>query len=81
MKNEIILLDVILLFENNIPLTCIGGEAMATEESTLQISGMTCTTCAASIEKGISKIDGVEQANVNFALELLQLCMTRRKQM
>ncbi|MFD2132222.1 heavy metal translocating P-type ATPase [Pseudogracilibacillus auburnensis] len=42
---------------------------MATEESTLQISGMTCTACAASIEKGISKIDGVEKANVNFALE------------
>lgn len=42
---------------------------MATAESTLQISGMTCTACAASIEKGISNIDGVEQANVNFALE------------
>src|SRR5699024_922979 len=39
------------------------------EQSTLQISGMTCTACAASIEKGISKIDGVEKANVNFALE------------
>ncbi len=60
---------MIFLFENNIPLPCIGGEDMATEESTLQISGMTCTACAASIEKGISKIDGVEQANVNFALE------------
>src|SRR5690625_4499409 len=60
---------MIFLFDNNIPPPCIGGEAMATAESTLQISGMTCTACAASIEKGISKIDGVEQANVNFALE------------
>jgi len=42
---------------------------MAKEEATLQVSGMTCTACAASIEKGISKIDGVEEANVNFALE------------
>src|SRR5690625_3608270 len=42
---------------------------MAREEATLQISGMTCTACAASVEKGISKIDGVEEANVNFALE------------
>ncbi len=42
---------------------------MATKESTLQISGMTCTACAASIEKGIAKLDGVEQVNVNFALE------------
>lgn len=38
-------------------------------EKTLQISGMTCTACAASIEKGISKLDGVDSANVNFALE------------
>src|SRR5690625_3827929 len=42
---------------------------MATEEKTLQINGMTCSACAASIEKGISKIEGVEQANVNLALE------------
>ncbi|HLR42323.1 MAG TPA: heavy metal translocating P-type ATPase, partial [Pseudogracilibacillus sp.] len=42
---------------------------MAREEATLQISGMTCTACAASVEKGISKIDGVEETNVNFALE------------
>lgn len=60
---------MIFLFNNNIPPHCIGGEAMATAESTLQISGMTCAACAASIEKGISKIDGVKQANVNFALE------------
>src|SRR5690625_1771344 len=60
---------MIFLFKNNIPLPRIGGKDMATEESTLQISGMTCTACAASIEKGISKIDGVEKANVNFALE------------
>src|SRR5690625_4482596 len=30
---------------------------------------MTCSACAASVEKGLSKIEGVEQANVNFALE------------
>lgn len=44
---------------------------MATEESTLQISGMTCTACAARVEKGISKMEGVDKANVNFALEQL----------
>lgn len=38
-------------------------------EKTLRISGMTCTACAASIEKAILKLDGVEKANVNFALE------------
>src|SRR5699024_4542689 len=44
---------------------------MATEESTLQISGMTCTACASRVEKGISKMEGVDKANVNFALEQL----------
>src|SRR5699024_585536 len=44
---------------------------MATEESTLQISGMTCTACASRVEKGVSKIIGVDKANVNFALEQL----------
>ena len=42
---------------------------MATTEKTLQIQGMTCTACANRIEKTLSKMDGVEQANVNFALE------------
>src|SRR5699024_11332672 len=42
---------------------------MALEEKTLQISGMSCSACAASIEKGIAKMDGVEDVNVNLALE------------
>jgi len=46
---------------------------MTTEQSlrqaTLQISGMTCAACANRIEKGLSKIDGVQQANVNYAME------------
>ena len=44
---------------------------MATKESSLQISGMTCTACASRIEKGIRKMPGVDQVNVNFALEQL----------
>ena len=44
---------------------------MATEESTLQVSGMTCTACANRVEKGIRKLPGVDHANVNFALEQL----------
>ncbi|WP_338656988.1 heavy metal translocating P-type ATPase (plasmid) [Sporosarcina psychrophila] len=42
---------------------------MATQEKTLQINGMTCAACANRIEKGLTKIEGVERANVNFALE------------
>lgn len=37
-------------------------------EKTLEIMGMTCSSCAASIEKSLSKIDGVEKVNVNLAL-------------
>src|SRR5690625_5153547 len=59
---------MIFLFRKNIPPP---GKRRRINmvEKTLQISGMTCTACAASIEKGISKLDGVDSANVNFALE------------
>ena len=30
---------------------------------------MTCAACATRIEKGLKKMDGVEEANVNLALE------------
>lgn len=39
------------------------------EQTTLQITGMTCAACANRIEKGLKKIEGVTEANVNFALE------------
>ena len=44
---------------------------MSTElkETNLQITGMTCAACAMRIEKGLNKMDGVKQANVNLALE------------
>ncbi|WP_026566218.1 heavy metal translocating P-type ATPase [Bacillus sp. UNC41MFS5] len=39
------------------------------KESNLKISGMTCAACATRIEKGLRKLDGIETANVNLALE------------
>jgi len=45
------------------------GTNKASEQATMQISGMTCAACANRIEKGLNKVDGVESANVNFALE------------
>lgn len=37
----------------------------------ISIGGMTCAACANRIEKGIGKLDGVVNANVNFATEKL----------
>jgi Cu+-exporting ATPase len=36
-------------------------------KASIHIIGMTCTTCARTIAKGLSHTPGVEQANVNFA--------------
>ncbi|KAL4198297.1 hypothetical protein AMTRI_Chr03g45200 [Amborella trichopoda] len=35
----------------------------------IQIKGMTCTSCAESIERALHKVDGVKKAVVSFALE------------
>ncbi|MGQ7278467.1 heavy metal translocating P-type ATPase [Brevibacillus thermoruber] len=37
--------------------------------ATLNIEGMTCASCAIRIEKGLAKMEGVKQANVNYAME------------
>ena len=39
------------------------------EKANIHITGMTCTTCAATIKKGLAEIPGVKQADVNFASE------------
>lgn len=45
------------------------GFTLEQKEVSLTISGMTCAACANKIEKGLSRVEGVEEANVNFALE------------
>ncbi len=42
---------------------------MSSKEMRLLISGMTCAACATRIEKGLAKIEGVQSAQVNLALE------------
>lgn len=42
---------------------------MGTKETTLQITGMTCAACSSRIERVLNKMDGVERATVNLALE------------
>ncbi len=39
------------------------------EKAHIHVTGMTCTNCAATIEKGLAETPGVEQANVSFASE------------
>ena len=38
-------------------------------EQQLQISGMTCASCVARVEKALKKVEGVTDAQVNLATE------------
>ncbi|ATI48881.1 heavy metal translocating P-type ATPase [Bacillus tropicus] len=49
------------------------------KEANLQISGMTCAACANRIEKGLKKVEGVHEANVNFALEKTKIMYDPQK--
>jgi len=42
---------------------------MSEQTITLPVTGMTCVNCAANIERGLKKLEGVQSANVNFAAE------------
>lgn len=39
------------------------------KHASLQITGMTCASCSMRIEKGLNKMEGVHEANVNLATE------------
>ena len=39
------------------------------QKTQIDITGMTCITCATTIEKGLSETSGVEQVDVNLATE------------
>ena len=40
-----------------------------TSKCTLNLTGMSCQSCAQSISKSLNKVEGVTEANVNFATE------------
>jgi Cu+-exporting ATPase len=42
---------------------------MSEQTITLPVTGMTCANCAANIERGLKKLEGVQNTNVNFAAE------------
>jgi P-type Cu+ transporter len=46
---------------------------MTTQQISLPITGMTCANCAHTVERTLSKTEGVEAANVNFATERAQV--------
>ena len=39
------------------------------EQTAISITGMTCATCASTIEERLTRVDGVDNASVNFATE------------
>ena len=45
------------------------GYTVPTEEAQLPIEGMTCASCVRRVEKALTKLPGVEVANVNLATE------------
>lgn len=44
---------------------------MATKQITIPVTGMTCTNCAKSITRNAKKVEGVSEAEVNYATEKL----------
>jgi len=45
----------------------------------LPITGMTCANCAANIERGLKKLDGVRDVSVNFASERAQVAIDEKR--
>ncbi|RRR52942.1 heavy metal translocating P-type ATPase [Streptococcus suis] len=43
------------------------------KKMTLPVQGMTCATCALTVEKAVGKLTGVEEASVNLATEKLSV--------
>lgn len=43
-------------------------------KKSMKIQGLDCANCAAKIEAGIAKLEGVESVSVNFLSQKLVLC-------
>ncbi|HEY7745657.1 MAG TPA: heavy metal translocating P-type ATPase [Desulfuromonadales bacterium] len=52
-------------------MTEVATEVKQAHRATLRLSGMSCSRCAQTIEKGVAALPGVERAAVNFAAEKL----------
>lgn len=63
------------------PLTKGGikGDVAGAKKIDLPIKGMSCASCAAKIEKGLSALGGIEKASVNFATEKATIIFNPKK--
>ncbi|EOU1825542.1 copper-translocating P-type ATPase [Clostridium perfringens] len=72
--------DEISLKEIKEKVKKLGFELEGNNKSTsFKVEGMTCSACAARIEKVTSKMDGVESSNVNFANSTLNISFDKDK--
>jgi P-type Cu+ transporter len=54
---------------SNLGYEAVLDTTAASEKITLKVKGMSCTACAANVEKNLKKMDGIVSAGVNFAAE------------
>lgn len=47
----------------------MSAEQVEKERTNLSITGMSCATCASTVEESLEDVDGVDEVNVNFATE------------
>src|SRR5207248_3619159 len=50
-------------------MTSVETRDTRTTDVTFPVTGMTCASCVRRIEKALSRVDGVSEANVNLATE------------
>src|SRR5690625_4214764 len=55
------------------------GYQIVEDKVEFDVLGMTCANCAQTVEKGISEMDGVFNANVNLALETVSVNYNERE--
>src|SRR6266852_5040481 len=51
------------------PMSALTSSTPAAGELDLPVEGMTCASCVLRVEKALSRVDGVSEANVNLATE------------
>jgi P-type Cu+ transporter len=59
--------------QDTLPASSVNEEEHQRGEATFAITGMTCASCSAVVEKMVSRLSGVESASVNLATERLMV--------